>query len=123
MVRANLDYNKKPKYEERVLVSTYFYSDRQPLKMSKGRKVLTYLENYASKIEGIPCNICVILCPQILTGLHVFYVFKDVFYSFKKVLQQQQQQQHNLHYVVDKYSALKSYRLKNVVLSVCTKSI
>uniref|UniRef100_A0A1A9V035 PiggyBac transposable element-derived protein domain-containing protein n=1 Tax=Glossina austeni TaxID=7395 RepID=A0A1A9V035_GLOAU len=39
---------EKPKYEESVLVSTYFYSDRQPVKMSKVRKVLAYLENATS---------------------------------------------------------------------------
>lgn len=44
----NIFFSKKPKYEESVLVSTYFYSDRQPLKMSKGRKVLAYLENATS---------------------------------------------------------------------------
>uniref|UniRef100_A0A1A9VHP0 PiggyBac transposable element-derived protein domain-containing protein n=1 Tax=Glossina austeni TaxID=7395 RepID=A0A1A9VHP0_GLOAU len=41
-------FSKKPKYEESVLVSTYFYSDRQPVKMSKGRTVLAYLENATS---------------------------------------------------------------------------
>lgn len=44
----NIFFSKKPKYEESVVVSTYFYSDRQPLKMSKRRKVSAYLENATS---------------------------------------------------------------------------
>uniref|UniRef100_A0A1A9ZCP4 Uncharacterized protein n=1 Tax=Glossina pallidipes TaxID=7398 RepID=A0A1A9ZCP4_GLOPL len=44
----NILFSEKSKYEESVLVSTYFYSDRPPLTMSKGRKVLAYLENATS---------------------------------------------------------------------------
>uniref|UniRef100_A0A1B0AEK4 Uncharacterized protein n=1 Tax=Glossina pallidipes TaxID=7398 RepID=A0A1B0AEK4_GLOPL len=82
------------------------------------RTVIDISENFLSflKTDTICLRVCLSRLPTKKANVTV-------------LKQQQQQQQHNLtllnnssiDYVVDKYSSLKSYRLKNVVFSVRTK--